>query len=431
MIESLRSVSKDWKLYVIISSVFAFTMAFVNDKNAIYAIVFILLVDVVIIRRRISFGYGDLILFFASLSYGLIWESEVTVVIVDVTRIVALFQLAKYLAAPCDSNEGITLNVSSFSVFNIIILSFALFIKGILNYSYVIFDHSLLGIGMWPACNAYWSIDDLTNFQGRLLSHSQHQFYIVLMSSLLLFFVEYFRRNRVLGVVGICLSLTALWMGALTRGKLGFVCSAVAILASLIVLANDKNWFKNKLFWIGFAAVSVGSLTFALILKRNAFGIYDFLGVKIWSHADAVYYSERFFMMRQAITILKDHPMGGYNDMLVEASAETGPYACNSWLIIAVNAGVIPALLFLCFLIMNTLTILFYSKKCNSVYKYALISSFTGMSMYHMLESAFIGDFRFWMCEVFLGGIVYGMNESISENKGIVIYITDIIEKLS
>lgn len=408
------------RIYIVIAVVFAAALSLADTKDMFFNIIGVLWLDTLIAGRKIRFDMGDALVVLSTLSFRVINNPDPGSVITGTLKMLALYQVARYFADPdggasAEKNGG---DVSDRVIFIVILAAFALFLRGILNYSYYLTDSAFLSKGEWPVWNPRWSSFYFDDLEEVVIPADEHQFYPIMMGSLLPYFLMHIRKKKLLCILGVILSVTAIWLGTLSSGGLGFVCCLVAIFAALIVIAAEKGMLASLGFWVKAGAVIDILAAFIISVKLNLFGIGSWYSANIWSQADSGFYRMRFSLMGQALSFIPQYPFGGFDMRLVIPNVRTEYFAYNSWLDMAVHAGIIPLILALVLLGASTAMVISAARSGSGAGKIVLTAAFFGITAYHMLEPAFLKDARYWNTWIFLAGIAWGMRGAITGRRG-------------
>ena len=252
MIEKLRNNNADWRIYIIIAVLFACNAAFIDDGDLYWTVIGILLFCLVLIRKKLSFDWGDLLIFAGMAGYGLIRDDAFLDSVDFGLKILVVYQIGKCLADPWKPETGMTTESDNTSVdwtaFVVIVLSLAFYCRALLNYSYVIVDKAVLTDLEWPKWD--WTIPAWGSKTGGM-GHTHHQFYLIMMASMLIYYILVIKckRSIKLAITGIILALSAATLGTLTAGHLGLVCSLAATIVAVILLVTENKLYRSIKIW--------------------------------------------------------------------------------------------------------------------------------------------------------------------------------------
>ena len=414
MLKTIQNENRYWRIFFIITLIFAIDSAFIPGNSRYWAVMGILFADILFLRKEIRLGWLDLLIFLGTSSIYWICDHNFFSGLDLGLKSLVVFQIGKNFAYPwnCDNTKTDTDSDNAVErvAVAVLALSMALFLKGLLNYSYMIFDPSAIVSSEWapwrfqlPVWNAgsYSDISDDTYLF----------FHLVLISSLIPYYALIIRKSRLLAVVGITLSSLAILLGTIGTGKFGIVCSIITGLIVAMMIMVEKKWFKNIRIWM----LIVGGLDILMIIAVIA------VGFNIWSFNDSEFYRVRLEAQGAAISLFPEYPLGGYDNMIVVQGVGNVYQAYNSWLDIAVKAGVIPFAIFTVILSVLIVMLRYIWTKSDNPDRYVLICSFVQMTLFNMLVSGYLrGDWH-WNIEIFLGGLICGLYGNISGKEGLVI----------
>ncbi len=432
MIERIRKTNRNGKIHLILVVIFAINMVISDDRTMFYNIAGIIWLDRLILGRKIRLDISDALIALSTFTYRLISNSDPNNYIFGTINVLVFYQIVKSFADPYEADSGTgERDIYDRVGFAILMIAVALFLRGILNYSYCLIDSAFISKGEWPVWNPRWSSFYFDQPDEEIISVEEHQFYLIMMGSLLPYFLMKVRESRILGIAGIILSALALWIGTLATGGFGFVCAFTAIIVSLIVIAVDKGLFKNLRFLVIFGAAADILTAFIISVKFDLFGIGSLIGKNVWSRADSMFYEMRFSLMGQALSLLPQYPFGGYDERLVVPNVRIAYFAHNSWIDLAVRTGFIPALFAFALLIAGIIAAVYVARHSICKEKYMFIAGATGITMYHMFEPGILQYFsRYWLIEVFFIALAFGMYAAISGKRGIEISLDKISERI-
>lgn len=428
MISSIQDKNREWKYFIILAVLLAFIMAFTDEQFATNKFIMFVWLDVLLLQRSIKLDIGDALIVLATFAYRIISNPDPGSVMWGMIRVFALYQIAKYFADPCGDGKRDKEALCEGVAFVILAMSVALFLKGILNHSYFLTDSAFLSKEEWPLWNPKWTSLDFTREDVMMRSPEEQQFFMILMGSILPYFILKVKKEKILGIAGILMSAAAMWMGTLSTGALGFVCALTATIVTFIVYGADKGMFSNIRALTVIGAVIDIITAFIVLTELNVWGLGTVMR-HVWSNADRRFYSERFYLMGQGLSFMPEYPFGDYENRLVIPNVRTAYYAYNSWIDTAVHAGFIPFVLYVAYLVFNIICLICVCRKVRGIAKYMLVSAFTGMTAYHMLQPAFLQDRRYWYLEVFLGALACGLYYAVSGKKRPVLSIDGISKR--
>ncbi len=387
------------------------------------AVVGVLLFALIVLRGGIRLGIGDLLILLGMAAYYWIKEEEFLDGLDYGLRYFAVFQVGKYLGSPWDnkdSSKGTSDNdFVDWVAFVILILGMSLFCKALLNFSYLLTDTTVLHEGEWPRWSWKLPVWDWS-MEVFPLGDSAHQFYLVLIGSMLFYFVMMMRKNKLLGITGSVLAICSIALGAIVRGRLGFVCSMGVLAISLIAYVIENKIYKKMRIMCLTGAIADAIMVFAVLVKANVLGLGEWFSQNIWSAADTEYYEMRFSVHWQAFLLMFKYPFGGYDDKMFIRKFRNVYFAHNSWLDIAVSSGIIPFILILGLLILTVVTLVLLFRNSSSVNKYIILAGVSGMTLFHMFEPGVLYHV-YWSLEVFMTGLVFGLYYNNSGKREIVL----------
>ncbi len=280
----------------------------------------------------------------------------------------------------------------------IIILVVSFFVSGICNHAFLIKDISLYESG-WPAIGMDY------------LPKTQHEFYLIPVCSLFLFWIFLCRKKLLIGYLGIIISLVSLIMATIIRERMVLCCTFVTTIIVIFLMSVDKNVGNSKLIREKACFGLIVMVILFVLYCMNVGGVREWYTHSKWFNDGGILNNVRFRVMWKSIKLLKDYPWGNCHVSLTVTNSELfKDYAHNTWLDIGRRAGIIPMLLILGFSVFNLIAIARVWIREKELSKYALISCFVAVTLYNMFEPAIIANLMFWIAEAFLGGIAMGIS---------------------
>ncbi len=352
----------------------------------------VILVEAVIRKRLPRIDHGDFLVLFGIFLWKYYSGTSLASSLAYGVGFTLIYEAGKEISRFYD-NEG-------FAVDEMTVMAIASFhfVRGLIHYSFFLGED--LGedaFELWP---------DIT---GIVIPRTQHEFFLVMIASLLGFFVLTLSGSIAKGIAGILISLSAIALGVYSNGRMTFFCAAGACGIVMFAYLIENKLYRKKLFRILFAGTGLIVACLAGLFASNTYGLYDIYHNSMWAGSGGIVHNTRFTLMADTIRMMKDYPFGGNNELLVEYDNTTTLYAHNSWLDIGKQSGIIPMILTMGFTISNCFSMVIVWVKNSDIKKYAVIAAFTGITLYNMFEPAILANPLYWTIEVFLGGILRGM----------------------
>ncbi len=372
----------------------------------------------IISRRQIRLDIGDALLFSSMYIFKWIHEDSVGDAFLYALELVAVYQIGKLLAADFITEYGNGEQGDTGSlIFPVMIVSFVMFVRGVLNYSYLWFYPSAVYAEEWP----FWG-----DWGGDPVPRTQHEFFLVMMGSLLLIFVWLlFKKSKTAGIIGVLSSYAAVAFGISSKGRMTFFCAVGSLVLVLLLFVLEKKIYKHRIFLIATGIIVAAIAVFYILVKLDMFGLGQKYMDSMWSGSGGIVHNVRFSLMKQSFELLKDYPFGKCDVPLVENDWTVTPYAHNSWLDIGRRGGIIPFVLATLFSVTNIASLVYAWIKKKDIGIYALIASFTGVTLYNMFEAGIMAGYMIWNTEVLLGGLACGVYRYLSGRKGLVIQLRE------
>ncbi len=393
-------------------SVCALCMAFVDDQFNSLVIIALIWSIFVIMRKRITIDWGDILLFIGMLVFKWIWGDLFFDGLRYAFMVIMVYQIGRYITEKRDNfstyvkgNESETL-----TLYSLFAVSMTLFVRGLLNYSYLLSHNESIERGRWPIWNS-------SNLEP--VPRTQQEFYLVMMGCLLVYWVLIIRENHLIGSVGVIVSCLSVGLGMITDGRMAFGCCLSAFVISAIAVSIEKRIIKRKSFQSLIVILFLGFCIFHTLLNNNIFGLADWYNNSMWSKQGGLFHNVRFSLMKQSIELLKDYPWGHCDVLLIEDESIKTMYAHNSWLDIGKSSGLIPMVLTICFTLTNVFYLIVLCLKSKSIVRYLLLATFTGMTMYNMFEPAILANYSYWNMEILIGGMITGASSSVIHGREI------------
>jgi len=363
---------------------------------------------------------GDVLIFLGMLSFQGFYEEWLWSAFPYAFETLLVYQIGKYFVTPCCGN----LNSSNTDdqvrpvVFVVLTLAVVLFVRGLLNFSYFLSNPIEGDIEGWEGWGT-WSGDSTPR--------TQHEFYLVLIGSLLVIWLFFIIKEKryVLGLLGLTASCAAIAMGLAVQGRMTFFCSAGAVASVIVLLFFERKLYLNRYTRIAGILLVLLAISTPALFHNNVAGLGELYESSGMSGSGGILHNVRFDMFRQSIRLLKDYPWGRCAIPLFEYGVRPNDYAHNSWLDIGRRGGIIPLVLTIAFTITNIYALIrAWIKKADQGI-YVLVAGFVGITLYNSFEPGIMGDYAIWNTEVFLGGLAYGLYASTSGRYGLVINLRD------
>ena len=365
------------------------SMFLIRDSEwFIYTAIVLFLVELFSVRS-IDLDIGDIILFHSSFWYVMSRMIDTPWSFSRALVYVAIYQLGKKATDP---NKNISPEC-------VIAPALAFLLKGLLDYS------SLFKYGR-SDIELYWP-----DWGGNVLHRSEHEYYLVLAASLLVYFVYYtFTINRK-GCIGIIISLGAVVLAVYAKGRLAFWSCLISVIVVGIGIIIEKKLYKLRPFRV--AAVSFLAILAVVIglLVSNTFGLHDLYMNSIWSEEGGPIYNARFDMMGQQIKLLYeeyfDETVTVEDDpALIDSDGNEIYDVPNSWLEIGRDKGLYTMMWTMAFTVYSLIYLVKAWKGSKDRNKYVVIAAFIGITFLNMVEPVITNNARFWALEVYLAGMV-------------------------
>ncbi len=433
MIESIKANNRYWKIYVIFTVLFAVAMSAADAESVFYNIIGVIWLDILVINRKIRVNWSDAVVVLMVLSYDLLSNPDPHYIVIRIFQTFSFCQVVRFLADPCD-DRGITVNDDNSInrvAFVILTIAFFMFIRGLLNYSYYLIDDAFLIKKEWPLWDMRWTYFDYNRPENYYGTHAVQQFFFIAMGALLPFFLTQIKKNRILAIAGLVLSATAIWIGTLSAGRVACVCCVIAFMITVIAYIICEKLYGSYLFWIITAGIMDMILAVIILVELKAFGLNNWFRTMIWRSEDSYYYRMRLALMGKAWRYIPQYLFGGFDDLLVIPPEEDiAYYAYNSWLDIASRHGLIPMSTALLVLITGIFAIVYVSRKYGSPVKFMLISVFSSVTIYHMIQPGYYQMRVCWNSEVMFICLTCVLFELKSGRNGLEISFDRISQKL-
>lgn len=352
----------------------------------------LLFITVLITTKRLDLDIGDILVFYMMYRYTLLSSGDVARAVVRALGYSAIYQLGKNATVSSEKNTRVSIGF-------VIAPAVSLFIKGLLDYSSLIHSEG--------AVELYWQ-----DWSGNLLHRSYHEYYLVMMASLLIFFVYYTVKVSRTGLIGIVLSLSAVVIAILAKGRLAFWTCLLPCIAVGTGIVVEEKLYRKRVFRIIIISSIITCLAILLLFITNSFGLHDSYENSIWSEEGGLFFNDRFNMMGQQMKLYGRYLLNGLKNVeidpgLINEAGEEVYYVSNSWLQIGREAKGIKLMLWVMAFSIYSLIILVKAwTRSRDVNKYIVISAFIGLTFLNMIEPIISNSIVFWALEVYLAGIV-------------------------
>ncbi len=346
---------------------------------------------VLIKRRRICVDCGDFLLFFGTFTWRMFVGYGILDAIFYSVGLTIIYQLGKTIPEMGDSTpEKSAMNAT------LVVASF-FYLKGLLNFSYLLRDKSAIVSENWPMIN------------GKIISRTQHEIFLTIMAALLGFFIISSKRNRYC-TLGMIASVSCIVLGIIVKGRMCFFSCLGALIVVLIGYSIEFRLYRRRIFKVLTGLIAILMITMTLGFIYDFFGFQTWYKNSFWSGSGGIISNTRFKLMYDSIKLLKDYPFGRCEVPLVEYSGQTTYYAHNSWLEIGRQGGIIPLILTAGFTVWNIIIMVMVWLKSKEYEKYAVIGAFTGLTLFMSFEPAVLSDLAYWSTELLLGGLIVGVS---------------------
>ncbi|MBR6160036.1 MAG: O-antigen ligase family protein, partial [Lachnospiraceae bacterium] len=372
MAEKLKSIDKNRLMFVIVIVAISENMAFArNHVMSHFCLMAVIWSICVIAQRKIRLDIGDVLIFFGMMLFMWQYRGWIPEGLAYGAMCMTVYQVGKLIAGgvrPYNSVVPAGVNESEESVTRImdlvIIMSIALFIRGLLNYRYVL---------KWRSKVQEFSLKFRLekDLYDEPLPRTMQAFYLVLVASLLIFFIYLLRKSIAIGIMGIILSAAAIWLDIENKGRMVVCCAIVTLAVVLVAAGIEKKLYKRRWMQIAVAVALAGLVALIIAIWTDFYGLRDWYENSFWVRDGGIVGNVRFQIMKNALLEMKEHPFSGSNEALFVTSREAiSSLAHNSWLDIGVNSGVIPFILTVGFTLTNIISIFYIWQNCPDGRKY-------------------------------------------------------------
>lgn len=267
-------------------------------------------------------------------------------------------------------------------------------VRALLNYSYFL-THEYELTTIWP----YWEVPSVG------MPRTQHEFFLIIPATLLIFWIISIKAYRI-SIVGMIEAAVCIFLGLYGRGRLAF-CSVIVVAIAVGSLYTFEN--RTEIDIISIIKKLMIMLIGAIILWFDQGRVYSALNNLHWDSDGGIFHNVRFILWKNALKLMFQHPFGA-SEYKIEREIDqwVDGNAHNSWVDVGYCGGVIPFVLILLFTVFIFVCLYKLWKNVQEKEKYAIITPFLGMTLYHMFEPGIIASPSFWCAEVFLGGIIVG-----------------------
>ena len=377
--------SRRWLFLLAISVMFL-----LKDFNYYVIAALVLFCVAVAVYGQLDLDVGVLFLFFSSLRYPT--SGGPSRELFRAMGILAAYQLGKCVTGSDKDNGRI-------SVAFVTVPAIVLFIKGILDYSPVLRS----GTG---EIELYWP-----DWGGNMLPASAHEYYLVMIASLSVYFIYYTIKVNRVGIVGVVLAVGSVVIAVHAKGRLAFWASLITAVIVFIGIVIEKRLFFRKAFAISCIFIMVAITVVILLFRTNAFGLQDSYMYSMWSEEGGPIYNSRFSMMGQQVRafaryLFSEPGIVEIDPGLINDRGEEVYYVSNTWLQIGRDNRVKAFLWTMAFSVYSFVIMIkawIRSGDCN---KYAVISAFIGITFLNTIEPAMQNNVVFWILEVYLAGML-------------------------
>ena len=360
----------------------------IRDTNWFMYTAIVLCVIVLAQNHRIDIDLGDLLMFYSSYRFVLSSVGNAPWAFCRGLGLVAIYQLGKNAT---NSDKHI-------SPAFVIAPAIALLLRGLLDYSQLTRD----GFGeleLWPE----WG--------GEIINKSEHEYYLVLIASILVYFMYYTVKISKTGIIGILVSLGAVVLAMCAKGRLAFWSCVISAILVGIGIMIEKELYRIKAFRIATASTLGLAAVIITLFATNTFGLHDSYNDSMWSQEGGPIYNSRFDMMGQQINVFVEYwfDKTGTKDndpALINGDGEEVYSISNSWLQTGRKKGVVTMLWAIAFSIYSIIRLVTAWKNSLDPNKYVVISAFIGITFLNTIEAVIFNNVAFWALEVYLTGML-------------------------
>ena len=364
------------------------------DAEFTFPVVLVCFVIVALRYRKIRVDYSDALIFFGMFTYQYVQDGLRSGLFYGAAMF-AVYQLGKCAITKTGGRD-------EYGSFPVVIPAVVLFVIGLLNYTYVFRNPPEHRIYEWP------------DWRGHSVLRTIHEYFLVLIAALLVWFIIYTILKSKWGLIGIALSCTGIAISLFATGRMSTVVCICTMMLVGIGMFIEKGLFKKKWFLIiaaVFAAIIVAAYVCFLI---NVLGIRDLYEDSFLGRNGGILHNVRFELMYDGIIDIIAHPWGNNTEKLAYAAHDYS-FAHNTWIDMGRRGGLLPLILTVGFTFSNVINMIFCWVKSKNINKYALIAGFIGMTLLNMVEPVFLSSPWIWSLEVYLAGLICGVCDSISE----------------
>lgn len=368
------------------------SMFYFRDIDVLFMVSLVILVVYTIYDRRICFDMGDVLLVLGAFSYYLSVGRDIDEAIYYACLYVVVYQLGKKIATVGGySSEQKTAWMS-------VLMGVAMMIMGVLHYSVRPEGITEEWVG--------WGQTGLT-------PRTQFEVYLVIIAALLGYFILLIVRSKLIpGFIGIIMSLVCVYLGVSSAGRFAIgccFCGTVTVLGLYFVETEMYKRICGKLVIVALLGIVV---ILPIVYTFDLFGYRTVFDDSFMAGSGGFFTNTRFSLMLQQIKLFRYYPLGNCDVRLVEYNGKTTDYAHNLWIDIGREGGVIPAVLFAAFSIINIISMIKVSFHSKDINKYATIAAFVGAMAYAGLECV-VGMTVFRCSLILLGGLLKGISDDV------------------
>ncbi|MCR5302425.1 MAG: hypothetical protein K6E49_08310 [Lachnospiraceae bacterium] len=348
---------------------------------------------------KLEFDIGDVALVLGATFFQLFSNGDAFSSFYYSLLYLAVYQLGKRIAAKGKYEPEVKSAVAVF------LIALVWMIRGLINYSMRPQGETEDWVG--------WGRD------GIVTPRTQFEGYLVLMAAFLGFFVILILKKKfVMGVIGIAMSLVCIYTATNVNGRFALGAAVCAGACVIFMYYIDTKAYRTVVGRILLILLAVGIASIPVMYAFNILGFRTRYEGSFLSGSGGIFTNVRFLYFVQQIKLFWERPNGSWDVPLFGYySYDKGYYVHNFWLDEGRFGSVYSAIAFVIFTVTNIVSAFKVWLRSKSVYKYALLSVFVGITMYMALE---VVIFRIYVITVsiFIGGLLRGVVNSMRTQEG-------------
>lgn len=280
-------------------------------------------------------------------------------------------------------------------------LAVGMFAQGVPDYIYGFIQYAGGGVA-----RSYWQ----QFWSGDFETKNALEIEFMLTISALGFAIYIYKKDKLVSILIILANIYIQICAAITKGRGPVMYALVALLVFFIMYLYDRGFKlkeREKKIFIALILVMIALITFAVIfVEFKFFGLIEINEENYWLRDGGILHNVRFEMDMESIKLLFLNPLGGSYD--VTEVSEFYQKSHSLWTEYGREWGFMPFVMLGVFSILTTIDAirLALNKEINRTIKYLLVTAFTCLMLYNLMEPVGHSHRHFLLFALFISGMI-------------------------